>query len=318
MLSLLYGVLCQGFAFLPEDRPLGVAEFLMLLTGGGKSRTPPVPFITGWGRHEVQALQQDVAESLGFTVKFRDRLLENKAKIWRDRFRQQSPEPNVSEEFRAEIFSDTILAGPEMVVVPPGQFLMCASKGQTKDDAERCQDRVIIDRPFALASVALSWNWFLLYLAYCKGEFLSVGRSNGNHPATGMAWEDAVEFCAWLSEQTSQHYRLPSEAEWKYACSAGTVAVHQWNDEEREYRKRTVPVKSGEASPWGLYQMYGNVDEWVVSDWWENNESDDTHRVVKWVGWHGKPRCIPSAFHYRESPEDEGFRLQGFRIARDF
>ena len=105
-------------------------------------------------------------------------------------------------------------------------------------------------------------------------------KSEENHPVVHVSWNDAVEYCRWLSEKTGKWYRLPTEAEWEYACRAGsrtpfntggniTTAQANYdgnrpynNNRKGQYRARTVAVESFEPNAWGLYNMHGNVWEW--------------------------------------------------------
>ncbi|MEO1277147.1 MAG: SUMF1/EgtB/PvdO family nonheme iron enzyme, partial [Pseudomonadota bacterium] len=173
--------------------------------------------------------------------------------------------------------------GPEMVVIPAGEFVM----GSPEDEPERSksegpQHRVRIARSFALGRYAVT---FEEYDAFCaatgadKPNDRSWGR--GRRPAINVSWDDANAYCAWLSEQTGADYRLPSEAEWEYACRAGTETPFWWGREitpeqanyhgnfvyagggaKGVYREKTEPVDAFEPNPWGLYQTHGNVLEW--------------------------------------------------------
>jgi formylglycine-generating enzyme required for sulfatase activity len=106
------------------------------------------------------------------------------------------------------------------------------------------------------------------------------------HPVVCVSWKDAQAYIEWLREKTGKVYRLPSEAEWEYAARAGTVTPFWWGKSitpdqanydgnyvykgggsKGAYREKTVPVNSFEASPWGLYQVHGNVWEWCEDRW---------------------------------------------------
>lgn len=111
------------------------------------------------------------------------------------------------------------------------------------------------------------------------------GWGRGRRPVIKVFWSNARKYCAWLSEQTGRAYRLPSEAEWEYACRAGTetpfhfgarLTADQANfygnstyngSAKGEYRKRTVPVGSFPPNAFGLYDMHGNVWEWCQDAW---------------------------------------------------
>jgi formylglycine-generating enzyme len=117
-------------------------------------------------------------------------------------------------------------------------------------------------------------------------------KSEENHPVVHVSWNDAVEYCRWLSEKTGKSYRLPTEAEWEYACRAGsstpfntgenvTTSQANYNGNypysnypKGECRQNTVPVDSFAPNAWGLYNMHGNVFEWC-SDWYSGRYYDE-------------------------------------------
>ncbi len=102
------------------------------------------------------------------------------------------------------------------------------------------------------------------------------------HPVVCVSWNDAKEYCKWLSKKTGENYRLPTEAEWEYACRAGTTTKWSFGDDEKELEKyawydensggKTHPVGEKEPNPWGLYDMHGNVWEWCEDDFIDDYE----------------------------------------------
>jgi len=151
----------------------------------------------------------------------------------------------------------------------------------------------------------------------------------------------------WLSAKTSKDYRLPSEAEWEYACRAGTATPFWWGSsitpeqanyngsvepykgggKKGECRQKTLPVKSFEPNPWGLYQVHGNVWEWC-EDLWHGNyngaPSDGSAwttggrglRVLRGGSWNYYPRALRSAFRFYGSFLGLRTRFRGLRVAR--
>ena len=155
-----------------------------------------------------------------------------------------------------------------------------------------------------------------------------------------VSWEDAKAYAAWLSEQTGKRYRLPSESEWEYAARAGTETAYSWGNEIGVNRancdgsgskwsdKRTSPVGSFEPNAFGLYDMHGNVQEWVEDCWHDNYEGaptdgsawtsgdDGSLAVVRGGSWFNAPRGLRAAYRDRDSPSGR-FDNVGFRLVQD-
>jgi formylglycine-generating enzyme required for sulfatase activity len=166
-----------------------------------------------------------------------------------------------------------------------------------------------------------------------------------NHrPVEQVSWEDAVEFCDRLSQYTGRTYRLPSEAEWEYACRAGTTTPFHFGEtittdlvnyngnytygqgSKGVYRKETTEVgRFGVANNFGLYDMHGNVWEWCQDDWhndyegapidgsaWLNNEEGNNGKLLRGGSWYPSPDHCRSA--YRLFSNRYGFDNIGFRV----
>jgi formylglycine-generating enzyme required for sulfatase activity len=162
-------------------------------------------------------------------------------------------------------------------------------------------------------------------------------------PVIGVSWEDAIAFCQSLSEQTGKEYRLPSEAEWEYACRAGTptpfycgemitTEVANYNGRsfndgpEGSDRNQTTPViEFGHANGFGLSDMHGNVREWCLDHWHDDYDSapsdgrawieggDSNRRVSRGGSWDDFPRVCRSAYRYYDTPVFQDDYL-GFRV----
>ena len=165
-------------------------------------------------------------------------------------------------------------------------------------------------------------------------------KEGDDYPATYVSWNDAVEFCRKLSEKEGLEYRLPTEAEWEYACRAGTTTAYSFGDDASElgeyawYRenawdagqKYAHTVGQKKPNPWGLYDMHGNVFEWC-QDWYGDYPSgsvtDPTgpasgdSRVLRGGSFSHHSSGVRSANHFDLRPDYRSTNL-GFRPARTY
>jgi formylglycine-generating enzyme required for sulfatase activity len=249
-----------------------------------------------------------------------------------------------------DLANDTQL---EMMLIPGGTFIMGSPKEEENSiDSERPQHEVTIE-PFFMGKYQVTqaqWR-FVAQLPQVNRE-LEQDPSNfkgDNRPVERVSWYDAVEFCDRLSQYTGRTYRLPSEAEWEYACRAGTTTPFHFGETittnlanydgestygdgvEGVYRRETTEVGSfGVANNFGLYDMHGNVYEWCLDDWHDNYKdaptdgsawfsSDDKlsdksgRAVLRGGSWDSFARHCRSAFRGRLSRDfryfDDGFRV---------
>jgi formylglycine-generating enzyme required for sulfatase activity len=234
---------------------------------------------------------------------------------------------------------------PAMVIIPAGSFLM----GSPPDEKERSSNegprhQVTISRRFALGRTAVTFDEYDPFCAETGQEKPGdAGWGRGSRPVINVSWRDATAYCEWLSGQIGQLYRLPSEAEWEYACRAGTTTPFSFGGtitpEQVNYdgtypyasgtkglhRKQTVPVMSLPANPWGLHEMHGNVWEWCLDGRRKYSKAAVTdpvgpteagaYRVIRGGSWYGSARSVRSAYRYALDP---GYRLNyfGIRCAR--
>jgi len=221
---------------------------------------------------------------------------------------------------------------PEMVAIPAGRFAM----GSPPDEEGRWDDEgpqhAVSVPAFAIGRYPVT---FAEYDHFCevtgreKPDDRGWGR--GRRPVINVSWEDAQAYLAWLSEATGKPYRLPSEAEWEYACRAGTTTPRYaepladigWFRDNSD--RRTHPVGEKAANAWGLHDTLGNVVEWCADHWHDSYEGapsdgsawigDGAGRVVRGGSWDDGARLCRAACRFRLGP---GNRLdgQGFRPAR--
>ena len=172
---------------------------------------------------------------------------------------------------KTEWFKD-IDIGPEMVVVPAGEFTM----GSNDDDFQKPPHKVTIKAPFAAGRFAVTFaEWDAAGLAHKPRD---EGWGRGRRPVIYVSWEDAKSYAAWLSQKTGKEYRLLSEAEWEYCCRAGTTTKYAFGDsitrQQAQFSegvwgsaKQTVEVGKFPPNAWGLYDTHGNVWEWCEDNW---------------------------------------------------
>ena len=166
-------------------------------------------------------------------------------------------------------------SGPLMTRLPAGSYQM-GSAGNSLNFAETPRHEVKL-KAFAIGSYEVSFDDYDRY-ASATGRSLPSdnGWGRGKRPVINVDWDDAVAYTRWLSEQTGHHYRLPSEAEWEYAAAAGASTFYAWGNNggdnhavcyncgSRWDGRETAPIGSFPANAFGLYDMAGNVLEWVA------------------------------------------------------
>jgi formylglycine-generating enzyme required for sulfatase activity len=192
---------------------------------------------------------------------------------------------------------------PEMVIIPPGKFIMGSPEAEKDRDADEAQHNVTIGYSFAISKSPITWDQWdaCVREGACDGASVEAalrldrdgkpirnyaGHVRGNHPVAGVSWLDAQDFIRWLNHKTGkEHYRLLSESEFEYAARAGATTIYWWgNDPSHDYANygkdagqdiggkaegrdkwidSTSPVCSFPTNPFGLCDMYGNVYQWV-------------------------------------------------------
>ncbi len=228
---------------------------------------------------------------------------------------------------------------PTMVVVPAGKFTM-GSPATEKDRSgnEGPQHEVTIAMPIAVGKTEVTFEqWDACVAAGACKEVGDNSWGRGDRPVINVSWDDAKEYVAWLSRITGKEYRLLSEAEWEYAARAGRQARFSFGDEDAhlgEYAwyfgnsdRTTQPVGKKAANAFGLYDMHGNVFEWVEDTWHDDYQgapSDGSawlktgvpsRRVVRGGSWYYGSNNLRSAS--RSGPPSvlrDG--NVGFRLAR--
>ncbi len=192
---------------------------------------------------------------------------------------------------------------PDMIVVPAGSFTMGSPQSETGRAAnEGPQHAVTIAKPFAVGKFEVTfadWDACVTY-GDCNPHVSDSGWGRGQRPVINVTWDDAQQYVGWLTKTTGKPYRLLSEAEYEYAARAGTATVYPWGNEIGSdnaacdgcgsdsgwgsAEQQTVPVGSFKANRLGLYDMVGNVWEWVADCW----HADYVGAPVDGSAWRGQ------------------------------
>jgi formylglycine-generating enzyme required for sulfatase activity len=261
-------------------------------------------------------------------------------------------------------FLDGEGTGPELVLLPTGRFQMGSPEHERKIAMaagsqkgwlarELPQHWVGIDKPVAMGRYPVTvgeWRGFVRASGWRQGGEVNWEApgfpQTDAHPVVGINWHDAQDYVRWLSEATGHRYRLPSEAEWEYACRAGTKTAFSFGDTisteqanydgnftynggaRGEYRRGTTPAGMFPPNPWGLFDMHGNVWEWVQDVVHDNYEGapldgsawetggDQARRILRGGSWLYNPRYLRSALRNGFSSALSN-DIVGFRVVRE-
>ncbi|HWA26801.1 MAG TPA: formylglycine-generating enzyme family protein [Lacunisphaera sp.] len=265
------------------------------------------------------------------------------------------------------------------VVIPAGFFVAGSPESEPERSPNETPHRVMLTHPFELATTQVTVAQFGAFAretghrtaaetqGWAYGAWDKTanawtklpGKSwrdpgfaqTGDHPVVCVTWHDATAFCTWLSRKEGRTYRLPTEAEWEYACRAGNSSPYPWGDKPddgkgwancsdldttalftlfpgfnwRDGFQYTAPVASFRANAWGLHDMIGNVLQWC-GDWYGDypvgavkdptGPSEGKERILRGGAFIYGPRHCRSAFRGRNLPDFQNFYV-GFRVVRE-
>ncbi len=260
----------------------------------------------------------------------------------------KAPQPVRSDHLPpGAVFQDAPFA-PEMVAVPPGRFWMGSKDGEGDKD-EHPRHEVTVPRAIAVGRYPVTFEeWDFAQADAEWAEITGIkprkpedqGRGRDCRPVIGVSWGEVQAYLKWLSRKTGQRWRLLSEAEWEYACRAGSEAAYCFGDDEAELgdyawydansKSRPHSVGRKKSNKFGLYDMHGNVWEWCEDVWHDSyagkpedlketggawTTGDSRRRVLRGGSWIGDPHSCRSADRRRIHAD---FRVDdiGFRLAR--
>jgi formylglycine-generating enzyme required for sulfatase activity len=232
------------------------------------------------------------------------------------RSKEEPPRPG-------DTFTNSV--GMEFVCVPAGSFLMGSPDAEPKRAGDEFQHKVNISRPFRIATTEVTQKQWQAVMGNNPSNFRSEDLS-----VEKVSWKNAVSFCKKLSEKEGRMYRLPTEAEWEYACRAGSIAAYAGTgnlDDMGWYAENsdgtTHPVGMKRPNGWRIYDMHGNVAEWCA-DFYEadypqeevtdpNGPAEGTYRVVRggsWSSFAPSARCAARM----STPASYQLKQTGFRV----
>ena len=254
-------------------------------------------------------------------------------------------------QYYDEVLAEEVLP-LRMMLIPAGTFLMGSPEGELeRADDEGPQHEVTLSQFFMAKYPVTQAQWRVVAAMPQVKQLLEPDPSSFKgklRPVENVCWHDAVEFCDRLTRHTNRQYRLPSEAEWEYACRAGTTtpfhfgetlstAYANYNDADEQsgaygpgtrgkYRKETTPTDHFEgANAYGLCEMHGNVWEWCQDHWHENYDKAPTdgsawvkggnssRRVLRGGSWRNIPGYCRSVCRDNGSPDSRS-NYFGFRV----
>jgi formylglycine-generating enzyme required for sulfatase activity/predicted Ser/Thr protein kinase len=186
----------------------------------------------------------------------------------------------------AQIYKEALGNGVDlkMVKIPGGKFMMGSPESEKSRVTNESPQHQVTVTEFYLAQTLVTQAQYQAIVGKNPSYFIG----NGKLPVEQVSWTDAVEFCEKLSRKTSRTYRLPSEAEWEYACRAGSKTLYTFGEtinpsvvnydgnapygeaEKGLFRQQTTPVASFPPNLFGLYDMHGNLWEWCLDEWNDN------------------------------------------------
>ena len=233
--------------------------------------------------------------------------------------------------------------GPELVVLPPGKFLLGAHP--LDPDAgfdEKPRREIQIGRAFAIGIVPITFEQWDACVEKGGSRYSPTDSTwgRGRRPVINVSWHDAEEYLGWLKRETGLEFRLPTESEWAYACWGGEAQTHRypWGEDygarQLEHhawyyansQNRSQPVGGRQPNAWGLFDMLGNVNEWVQDhhrpDYSVHPADGSAHftadrgaaRVLRGGSWLDNARAVRPSARQRWQPDHRSYN-SGFRVA---
>jgi formylglycine-generating enzyme required for sulfatase activity len=228
----------------------------------------------------------------------------------------------------------SVLPIPKMVNIPAGQFKMGCASGKNCNKDEKPLHSVSITA-FAMSATEVTFEQWdaCVEEGGCNHNPEDQGWGRGSRPVINLSFDDVQEYLHWLNAKGKGTFQLPSEDQWEYAARAGSTSQYSWGNSVGENNancdgcgsqwdhQQTAPVGSFKANHFGLYDMHGNVREWVQDCWHSSyngaaNHSDNacTSSVLRGGAWYFKPKSMRAAYRSYISREYRSFSI-GFRLS---
>jgi WD40 repeat protein/formylglycine-generating enzyme required for sulfatase activity len=256
-------------------------------------------------------------------------------------YEYESKPPNQPDPTAPATESITNTIGMKLKLIPSGSFLMGSPDGEEGRRDDEYPHPVTITKAFYMQTTEVTQGQWKEVMGTEPWKGNSLVKEGPNYPATYVSWNDAVAYCKKLSEKEGKAYRLPTEAEWEYACRAGTETRWSFGDDEKElgdyawYRDNAWDIDEKYAhqvglkkpSAFGLYDMHGNVWEWCHDsygeDYYKQSPENDpagpasgSSRVWRGGRWDGGTKETRAAHRGWDDPGDRNHRF-GFRLVRE-
>jgi formylglycine-generating enzyme required for sulfatase activity len=229
---------------------------------------------------------------------------------------------------------------PVMIVIPAGKFIMGSPEAEPdRRTSEGPQHAVTLRQPFAVSKFEVTFEEWDACVATAGCSRVPDHWGRAEMPVLNVSWDDAKQYVGWLSQLTGKEYRLLTEAEWEYAARAGANTRYSWGDDagvgnancdgcgSQWDLQQTAPAGSLKPNAFGLYDMHGNVWEWVEDSWHETYDGaptdgsawlaggDPSFRIVRGGSWRNDSELVRAAVRVRRHINVR-FDTLGFRVAR--
>jgi formylglycine-generating enzyme required for sulfatase activity len=235
------------------------------------------------------------------------------------------------------------VTGIRFVRIEPGQFVMGSPANEPGHRPDETQHRVTLTRAFLISTTEVTQEQWMRIMGTNPSHF----KRDTTAPVEQVTWNDVHEFLRRLNARGHGTYRLPTEAEWEYACRAGSTRAYAFGEQLSSsqanydaryplpgqkrgvYRGRTTRVGTFKPNAWGLYDMHGNVWEWCEDDYcpYPSSATDPPAatdplarctsglKVIRGGSWYFNADSARSALRYTHAPDLKGFSI-GFRVVK--